>query len=195
MEKALVKFRGVLQWPVCVQPGIASIPDNFHEPGTRIAATEAGKESESSQVCFLDHVLCPLEIVHQGERLNEFRVEAQGRAHRAGNLCDFKRVGQPIAKMIGEAGAEDLRLRFEPPECAGMDDAVAVARIFAAVGMRGFGKPPAAGGCRVYCPGSVCAKRFDCRNLRRSGETLSVQDCGASSPRPRSASSATLVFG
>jgi hypothetical protein len=47
-EKIFVKFRGVLQWPVCLQPGMASIPDNFQEPGTRIATAEAGKESESA---------------------------------------------------------------------------------------------------------------------------------------------------
>ena len=75
---------------------------------------------------------------------------------------------QPIAKMIGEAGAENLRFCFEPPERARVDDAVAVARIFAAVGVRGFRGTPAAGGRRVYSPGSVGAKRFDCRNLRRS---------------------------
>jgi hypothetical protein len=58
IENVFVKFRCVLQWPVCMQPGIASIPHNFHEPSTRIAAAEAGKESESSQVCFLGDVLC-----------------------------------------------------------------------------------------------------------------------------------------
>jgi hypothetical protein len=88
-------------------------------------------------------------IVHQGQRLDEFGVDAQGGGHRPGNLGDFEGVSQAIAKMVGEAGAEDLSFCFEPPECAGMDDAVAVARIFAAVGMRGFRKPPAARGCRI----------------------------------------------
>lgn len=134
-------------------------------------------------------------VVHQGQCLDKFRVDAQGRGHRAGNLRNFQRVGQPIAKMIGEAGAEYLGFCFEPPERAGMDDAVAVARIFAAVGVRGFRKSPAAGGRRVYSPRNVGAKCFDCRNLRKSGGALVYQDCGASSPRPRSASSATLVFG
>ena len=135
------------------------------------------------------------DVVHQCQRLDEFRVEAQGGGHRARNLGNLQRVGQPIAKMVGKSGAEDLRFRFEPPERARMDDAVAVARVFAAVGMRGFRKMPAAGGGRVHSPGSVVAKRFDCRNLRRSGRTPANQDCGASSPRPRSASSATPVFG
>jgi len=134
-------------------------------------------------------------IVNQCQRLNEFGVDAQGGCYGAGNLGYFKRVGQAIAKVVGEAGAEDLRLRFEPPERPGMDDTVAVARVLAAVSVSGFRRPPAAGGCRVYSPGSVGAKRFDCRNLRRSGGTLGYQDCGASSPSPRSASSATFVFG
>ena len=102
------------------------------------------------------------DIVYQGQRLDEFRVNAQGGGNRAGNLRDFERVSQPIAKMVGEAGAEDLRFCFEAPERAGMDDAIAVARIFAAVGVRGFRKPPAARGRRIYSPRSVGAKRFDC---------------------------------
>src|SRR5579859_536512 len=135
------------------------------------------------------------DIVYQGQRLDEFRVDAQSRGHRAGNLRDFERVRQAIAKMVGETGTENLGFCFKPPERAGMDDAIAVARVFAAVCVSGFRKPPAAGGCRVYCPGSVGTKRFDCRNLRKLGAAVKDQDCGASSPSPRSASSATFVFG
>jgi hypothetical protein len=47
-EKVLVKFRSLLQWPVCMQPGIASVPDNFQEPCTRITAPESWKESEGA---------------------------------------------------------------------------------------------------------------------------------------------------
>jgi hypothetical protein len=135
------------------------------------------------------------DVVDQGQRLDKFGVDAQGGGHRAGNLRDFQRVSQSVAEVVGKAGAEYLGFCFEPPERAGMDDAIAVARILAAVGMRGFRKPPSAGGRRVYCPGRVGAKRFDGRNLRRSGRALANQDCGVSSPSPRSASSATLVFG
>jgi hypothetical protein len=109
------------------------------------------------------------DIVNQGQRLDEFRVDAQGGCDGAGNLGDFKRVGQPVAKVVREARAEYLGLRLESAERTGMDDSVAIARVFATVGMRGFRKPPAPGGCRVYCPVGVCAKRFDCRNLRKSG--------------------------
>jgi hypothetical protein len=45
-------------------------------------------------------------------------------------------VSEPIAKVIGIPDGEDLRLSFEAAEGAGVNDAVAVARIFAAVGMR-----------------------------------------------------------
>lgn len=135
------------------------------------------------------------DIVHQGQRLHEFRVDAQCRGNRAGDLRDFEGVGQPVAKMVGETSAEDLRFCFEPSERPGVNDAVAVASIFATVGVRGFRKPPAAGGRRIYRPGSVGAKRFDCRNLRWSGAAMASQDCGASALSPRSASSATLVFG
>jgi len=135
------------------------------------------------------------DVMHQCQRLNKFRVDAKGGRYSAGNLGDLERVGQPVAKMIGEAGAEDLRLCFEPSERAGMDDAVAVACIFTAVGVSGFRGAPAARGRSVDSPGSVGAKRFDCRNLRRSGGTLANQDCGASWLSPRSASSATFVFG
>jgi hypothetical protein len=89
------------------------------------------------------------DIVHQRERLNEFRVDAQGTGNGAGNLGDFECVRESIAKVVGEASAENLRFCFQTAECPGVDDAVTVARIFAAVGMRGFRKPPAAGGCRV----------------------------------------------
>jgi hypothetical protein len=78
------------------------------------------------------------DVVHQGQSLDEFRVDAQGGGNGARNLGDFERMCQPIAKMIGEAGAENLCFCFQAPKRAGMDDAVAVARIFAAVSVRGF---------------------------------------------------------
>jgi hypothetical protein len=37
-----------LEWPIYMQPGIASITANLHEPFTRIAAAEARKESEGT---------------------------------------------------------------------------------------------------------------------------------------------------
>jgi hypothetical protein len=40
-----------------MRPRIESIPDNFQEPRTGVAAVEAREESESAQICFLDHIL------------------------------------------------------------------------------------------------------------------------------------------
>ena len=45
--------------------------------------------------------------------------------------------------MIGETGCENLGLGLQPPEGAGMDDAVAVALEGVAVGMFRFGVAPA----------------------------------------------------
>lgn len=46
--------------------------------------------------------------------------------------------------MIGKAGGEDLRFIFKAAESAGVDDAVAIALEFVAVGMRKFGITPSA---------------------------------------------------
>src|SRR5271154_4753001 len=51
-----------------MQPGIASVADDFHEPSPGITALEAGKESEGTQVCILDHVLGVLLIARQPPR-------------------------------------------------------------------------------------------------------------------------------
>lgn len=74
----------------------------------------------------------------KSERLGKFRVETQGSGHRAGNLRNLQRVSEPITKMIGIADGEDLGLGFEASEGARMNDAVAIAGVFAAVGMRRF---------------------------------------------------------
>ena len=78
------------------------------------------------------------DVMHKGERLGKFRVQTQCSGHCAGNLRNLKRVGEPITKMIGIADGEDLGLGFEAAEGARMNDAVAIARVFAAIGMRRF---------------------------------------------------------
>jgi len=47
-------------------------------------------------------------------------------------------MGEPVAEVVGESGRENLGFGLEAAEGAGVDDAVAVARIFAAVGVREF---------------------------------------------------------
>jgi len=74
----------------------------------------------------------------KSESLGKFRVEAQSSGHSAGNLRNFQRMGEPITKMIGIADGENLRLGFEASKSPRMNDAVAIARVFAAVGVREF---------------------------------------------------------
>lgn len=78
------------------------------------------------------------DIMHQCQRLNQFRVDAQSSCNGTGDLGDFQRVGQPVAKMIGETSAENLGFCFQPAECSGMDDTVAVPRVLTAIGVNRF---------------------------------------------------------
>src|SRR6476646_6549707 len=50
------------------------------------------------------------EIVRERESLGEFFVEAEGDSYGTGYLGDFDRVGQAIAKVIGQPSREDLCL-------------------------------------------------------------------------------------
>jgi len=89
------------------------------------------------------------EVVRQGQRLGQILVEPQGAADGARDLRHFEAVGKARAVMVAFVIDEDLSLVLQPAKGGRMNDAVAVARIFAAVGMRGFRKPPAARGCRI----------------------------------------------
>ena len=72
-------------------------------------------------------------VVSERKSFGKICIEAQRFSDRPCNLCDFKRVREPIAKMVGVARGENLRLCFETPERAGVNNAVAVAREFSAV--------------------------------------------------------------
>jgi len=76
-----------------------------------------------------------------------------------------------------------------------MDDAVAVACVFAPVGMRGFQKTAAAGRSGLHGPGRGWTGFVDGRDLPKKLRAALPQDFGVIDPRPRSASSATVVFG
>src|SRR5215469_3560055 len=65
-------------------------------------------------------------VVHQRQRLDQFGVEVQSGRDSARDLRYFQGVRQAVAKMVGKAGGEDLRLGLQSPERAGMDDAVAI---------------------------------------------------------------------
>jgi len=56
--------------------------------------------------------------------------------------------------MIREARGENLCLRLEPAESAGMDDAVAIPCVVIAIRMRSLRVPPAPRMAHVHCIGS-----------------------------------------
>src|SRR5580704_4693194 len=70
----------------------------------------------------------------------------------ARNLRNFDGMRQAIAKMVGITRGKYLRFGFQTPEGSRMNDAVAIARIFAAIAMLGFSESPATGIFRVHGP-------------------------------------------
>ena len=90
------------------------------------------------------------DIVDQRESFDEIGIELQSAGDGAGDLRDFERVGEAIAKMIGVARGEDLRFGFQAAERARMDYAIAVAGVIVAVGMRRFGVAAAARAADVH---------------------------------------------
>jgi hypothetical protein len=78
-------------------------------------------------------------VVNEREGFRKFTVEVKGVGNGAGDLRDFKRMRQTVAKMVGVARREDLRFCFEATESSRMDNAVAVTRVAAAIRMLGFG--------------------------------------------------------
>jgi hypothetical protein len=83
------------------------------------------------------------DIVGERERLGEVLVQRQRNGNGTGDLRDFNGVGEPVAEMVGEALAKDLSLAFQTAECAGVNDAVAIALELSPVGMGWFRIAPA----------------------------------------------------
>ena len=75
------------------------------------------------------------DVVNECESLGQRGIQAQRGGNGAGDLRDFNGVREAIAKMIGKTHGENLRFGFQAPESASVDDAVAVANVFAAVWM------------------------------------------------------------
>jgi len=92
------------------------------------------------------------DVVSEGKGFDEFGVEVESAGDGAGDLNDFESVGEAIAKVIGETSGEDLGFGFETAESAGMNDAIAITRVFGAIGMRGFRHAASAGSGRVHGP-------------------------------------------
>jgi hypothetical protein len=66
------------------------------------------------------------EIVGEAERFRQILIEPQLAANRAGDLRHFKTVRQSRAVMVAFVEQEHLRLVGQPPEGAGVQDAVPV---------------------------------------------------------------------
>jgi len=95
------------------------------------------------------------EVVGQGHRLGEVRVQPHGRGDGAGDLRHLQRVGQPGAVVVALVGHENLGLFLQPPERRSVDDAVAVAGEGGAAAALGLGKTPAFGARRVLGEGGA----------------------------------------
>ena len=94
------------------------------------------------------------DVVDQRQRFGQFRVQTQSGSYGPRNLRDFQRVRQPVAEMIGIARRENLCLSFEAAKRARVNDAVAVPRINAAIGMRRLRIAAATGILCTRGPGS-----------------------------------------
>ncbi len=106
------------------------------------------------------------DIVNECERFGEIGIERESGGDGARDLRDFQSVREAVAKMIGIARGENLRLGFESAERAGVDDAVAVACIVIAIGMRRLGVTASAGLRDVHRVGGERGRMRGWRRLR-----------------------------
>src|ERR1700686_2136133 len=113
------------------------------------------------------------DVVDERECFGEFSVQAKGASHSSRDLRDLEGMGQAVAKMIGKPGGEYLRLGFQPAKRAGMNDAIAVARIFAAVGVSGLRVAAAARILRAHRPRRHCKNVVD-ESLRAMAGSLGL---------------------
>ncbi len=74
--------------------------------------------------------------MHQRQRLDQIHIQVERRGDGARDLRHLDGVRQARAEVVGVAAREDLRLVLQPPEGAGVNDAVAVALKRIAVRMR-----------------------------------------------------------
>src|SRR6266404_4472905 len=103
------------------------------------------------------------DVVDESESFGELGVQAQRGSNGARDLRHFQRVRQAVAEVVGIARGEDLRFGFETPEGSRVNDAVAISRISAAVGMVRLRVAPSTGVFRAHGPGSRGGNSFDGR--------------------------------
>jgi hypothetical protein len=75
------------------------------------------------------------DVVDQGDAFDQVLVQAQPPCRHASDLRHLDGVGQAGAEVVAFVVGEDLGLVLQPAERAAMDDAVAVALVFAAEGV------------------------------------------------------------
>src|SRR5260370_6730954 len=119
--------------------------------------------------------------VDECERFGEFGVQAERSGHSPGDLRDFEGMCEAVAKMIGEASGKNLGLGFQPAKRSRMNDAVAVARIFAAVRVCGLRVASAARILRPHRPRRHCRNFVD-ESLRPLAGTSGLWRDGAQTP-------------
>ena len=127
---------------MCLTRPFQGFPGEIEPVEGGIAALELGDDAQRLRVVieaaeaaerFVERALAGMperrmaEVVRQRQRLGEVLVEAERARQRAGDLGDFQRVGEPGAVVVALVVDEHLGLVRQPPEGAGMDDAVAVA--------------------------------------------------------------------
>jgi hypothetical protein len=95
------------------------------------------------------------DVVHQRQRLNQVDVKLERLRYSPRNLCDFERMRQPVAEVIGVAARENLRFRFEPPKGSRVDNAIPVALKVVSVRMLRLRIPSPAGFFHVH---GVCCE-------------------------------------
>jgi hypothetical protein len=162
------------QRAVMLHQAFERLPGQVEAVEIRVAAFERGDHAQRLRVVV--EAPCPLhrrveralagmaerrvpEIVRECERLGEIFVDTERARDRPRNLRDFEAVGQPRAVMVALVIDKDLRLVVQPAEGGRMQDAVAVALVEGARGVRGLGIEAAAAPPRIDGIGRERARR------------------------------------
>ncbi|GGB54325.1 hypothetical protein GCM10011316_27980 [Roseibium aquae] len=89
---------------------------------------------------------CVAKIMRKGEAFGQILIETQGPGKGPSDLRNFDGMGKPGAEVVAFMIDEDLGLVFQPPECGGMNDPVAIPLEGCPRRTLGFGhQPPPAG--------------------------------------------------
>src|ERR1039458_5145998 len=130
-----------------VQPGEAGVTlfEAFDDPeGVQVVVESLAEARHLAIQRFLSGVRergVP-NVVRQSQGFGEILVQTQDVGQGARDLRHFDGVGEAVPEMVGKAGSEDLGLRLQAAEGAGMNHAVAVALEGVAVRVFGFGVSP-----------------------------------------------------